>query len=102
MENDTRLIKVSIPNTNPLKIICRTVFRQNDSDPVPVVGAVLDGIAKQVEVEEGLQKTTNADARLIQAFMSTHITNSLYLGSKKKSIDLNIPSYFHDACEYPG
>ncbi len=65
------------------------------------VSKLLDGIAKQVETEGMLQKETNAEVMLIQAFMFTHITSALCLASKKKRIDPSVPSNFDEACEYP-
>ncbi len=102
MESDTRLIKVFFPLTKSFKIIRRTDFRKYEGDPLPGVEALLDGIARQVEAEERLQTETNAEAMLIQSFMATNITNALYLASKKKRIDPNVPSNFDEACEYAG
>ncbi len=102
MESDTRLIKVFIPHRKSFKIIRRTDFRKYKGDYLPGVEALLDGIAKQVEVEERLQKETNAEAMLIKSFVATHITKALCLASKKQRIDPNLPSNFDEACEYPG
>ncbi len=102
MNSHTGFIKVFIPHTKSFKIIRRTDFRKYEGDPLPGVEALLNGIAKQIEVEQRLQKEINAEAMLIQAFMDTHITNALSLISKTNPIDPNLPSNFVKACEYSG
>ncbi len=102
MESYTGLTRVIVSYTKSFKIILRTDFRKHEGDPAPGVEAVLDGISKQVEVEERLRKETNAEAMIIQEFMTTHITNALCLAFKKKRIDPNVPSNFDEACEHPG
>ncbi len=58
--------------------------------PLPGVEAFLDGIAKQFEVEERLQKEAKAEAMLIQAFMATHISNGNPDFSFKKKFNHNL------------
>ncbi len=70
MASDTRLIKVFIPHTKSFKIIRHTDFCKYEVYLLPGVEAVLNGISKQIEVEEKLKKGNNAAPMLIQAFMA--------------------------------
>ena len=54
---------------------CHSEFRKYNGNQLPGIEASLESTSKQVQVEEILQKETNAEALMTQALLSFHISN---------------------------
>ena len=107
MVSDTALIQVYIPQTKSIKNVRRTDFRKYDGTPLPGVEALLDGIARQVEIEatssdDNAAKLDEYSAHLTNAFVKNHSLLANCNATKKKKFDPNVPRLFSEACQFPG
>lgn len=64
---------------------------------------MLDGDAKELAERRNSEKEDNdAEAHLVNAFLNCYNILPKCLASKKKKVYPNVPSRFHEACQYPG
>ena len=103
MHSDTTILRVYVPHSKSIIFTRAADFKKYTLDRLPGVDSLLDGLARQSELETSTEKQDSvAEEQLVQAMSAIQLTRpTLCLSAKRKRFDGDLPKSFAEACKNP-